>query len=62
MKKTVGPAFKEVVDRKEGEGRIATWWKASQGNEFCKATVDEYAAALDQFMKGMGARITGQKS
>jgi glutathione S-transferase len=62
LKKTVFPAFKEVVDPTEGDGRIATWWNAIQGNEICKATVDEYAAALDQFMKGMGARITGQKS
>ena len=62
LKKTVFPAFAEVIDPTEGEGRIPDWWQAIQGNEICKATVDEYGTALDKFMKGMGARITGQKT
>ena len=62
LKKTVFPAFQEVTDPTDGDGRIATWWHAIQGHDVCKSTVDEYSAAIDQFMKGMGARITGQKS
>lgn len=62
LKKTVFPAFTEVVDPTEGDRRIATWWQAINSNEICKATVVEYGAALDEFMKGMGARISGQKT
>ena len=61
LKKTVFPAFKEISDPTAGSGRIAAWWQAIQGNEICKSTVDEYATAVDGFMKAMGARITGQK-
>ncbi|KAA3633584.1 MAG: glutathione S-transferase family protein [Proteobacteria bacterium] len=60
LKKTVFAVFAEIDDPTEGDGRIATWWQAIQGNEVCSATVDEYATAVDGFMKGMGARITGQ--
>lgn len=60
LKKTVFSNFSEVPDPTEGTGRLAVWWQAVQGNEICKATVDEYATAVDGFMKGMGARITGQ--
>lgn len=60
LKKTVFPAFSEVADPTEGDGRLADWWNAIQSHEICKATVDEYATAVDGFMKGMGARISGQ--
>jgi len=62
LKKTVFPAFTEIDDPTEGNGRIAIWWQAIQDNEICKATVDEYSTAIDQFMKGMGAKISGQKT
>lgn len=60
LKKSVFAVFTEIDDPTVGDGRVATWWRAIQGNEICKATVDEYATAVDGFMKGMGARITGQ--
>ncbi|MCP4512569.1 MAG: glutathione S-transferase family protein, partial [Fuerstiella sp.] len=62
LKKTVFPAFSEVVDPTEADGRMATWWQAIEGNEICKATVEEYGTAIDQFMTGMGAKISGQKT
>lgn len=62
LKKAVFPAFAEIDDPTEGDGRNATWWQAIQGNEICKATVDEYSAEIDKFMQGMNARISGQKT
>jgi len=59
LKKTVFAAFVEIDDPTES-GRLADWWQAVQGNEICKSTVDEYATAVDGFMKAMGARISGQ--
>lgn len=59
LKKTVFAAFAEIDDPTES-GRLAGWWQAVQGNEICKSTVDEYATAVDGFMKAMGARISGQ--
>lgn len=59
LKKTVFPAFDEIEDP-TGSGRLGDWWQAIQGNEICKSTVDEYATAVDGFMKAMGARISGQ--
>ena len=41
---------------------VAAWWEAVQGDDACRATIDEYGAAVDGFMKAMGARITGQQS
>jgi len=62
LKKTVFAAFDEVGDPTEGDGRLATWWQAVNGNADCKKWIDEYGTAVDGFMKGMGARITGQKA
>jgi len=61
LKKTVFRYFDDVADPTESAGRLADWWQAVQANEICKATVDEYGTAVDGFMKGMGARIIGQK-
>ncbi|TDJ48515.1 MAG: glutathione S-transferase family protein [Gammaproteobacteria bacterium] len=61
LKKVVFPFFDDIPDPTEGEGRLAEWWQAIQSHEICKATVDEYGEAVDGFMKGMGARITGQQ-
>jgi len=62
LKKTVFAAFADdVPDPTQGEGRLADWWQAIQGNAICKETIDEYGIAVDGFMKAMGARITGKK-
>lgn len=60
LKKTVFPSFDTVADPTETDGRLADWWGAIQGNDICREAVDEYGAAVDGFMKGMGARITGR--
>lgn len=59
IKKVVFDNFPEIADPTEGDGRLASWWQAIQGHSACKSTVDEYAAAVDGFMKVMAARITG---
>lgn len=61
LKKTAFSVFDEIDDPTETNERIAAWWQAIQSHEICSATVAEYGAAVDGFMKGMGARITGQK-
>jgi len=60
LKKTVFAAFDTISDPTDSDGRLAEWWHAIDGNEICKASVDEYATAVDGFMKAMGARITGR--
>ncbi|MEO8166207.1 MAG: glutathione S-transferase family protein [Betaproteobacteria bacterium] len=37
-------------------GRLATWWKAMQGNADCNPVLEEYGTAFDKFMKAMAAR------
>jgi glutathione S-transferase len=37
-------------------GRLATWWKAIEGNEICAGVLKEYGTAFDGFMKAMAAR------
>jgi len=62
LKKSVFPAFAEIDDPTQGNGRLATWWQAIEANEICKATIDEYAEAVDTFMKAIRERLTGQKT
>lgn len=57
LKKTVFSNFEQIADPTEGESRLATWWSAIKGDPICSETVDEYAAAVDSFMKVMGQRI-----
>jgi glutathione S-transferase len=60
IKKIVFANFDVLADPTEGDGRLATWWQAIEGHPACKQSVDEYAAAVDGFMKAMAAQITGQ--
>lgn len=57
IKKTVFPNFPQIIDPTEGDSRLAGWWQAIQDNPVCRETVDEYATAVDGFMKAMGQRI-----
>ena len=57
LKKTVFSNFEQIADPTEGDARLAQWWKAVQEDPICGETVDEYAAAVDAFMKAMGQRI-----
>lgn len=60
LKKSVFPAFDSVPDPTEDDGRLAEWWHAVQGNEICRTTVDEYATAVDGFMKAIMGRTAGK--
>ena len=62
LKKIVFPNFDSIPDPTEGTGRMAEWWQAIQGDDVCSSTVDEYGAAVDAFLKVMGAQISGQQS
>jgi glutathione S-transferase len=57
MKKIVFSNLPQIVDPTEGNSRIARWWTAIQENPVCREAVDEYATAVDGFMKAMGQRI-----
>ena len=61
LKKIVFPNFDAIPDPTEGDGRLAEWWQAIQGDDVCRSTVDEYSAAVDSFLKVMGAQISGQQ-
>jgi glutathione S-transferase len=62
LKKSVFPAFAEIADPTEGDGRIATWWQAIQSNELCMGTLDEYSEAVEKFMKMINASLSTKKS
>ena len=62
IKKIVFANFDVLPDPTDGDGRLAVWWRAIQGSDACRSTVDEYGDAVDGFMQAMGARITGQES
>ena len=59
IKKIVFANFDSVPDPTESDGRLGTWWQAIQGNEACRTTVEEYADAVDSFMKAMAAHASG---
>jgi glutathione S-transferase len=42
--------FAEIADPTEQGGRIQTWWDAMQGNDDCRALLDEYSIAFDKMM------------
>lgn len=56
LKKMVFTNFPAVADPTQGSSRLAKWWQAMQSHATCKAALDEYATALDGFMKAMAAR------
>jgi glutathione S-transferase len=58
MKKTLFPNLAQIIDPTDGDSRLARWWAAIQEHPICRETVDEYATAVDGFMKAMGQRIT----
>ena len=57
MKKLVFANFDEIADPTEGDGRLAAWWKAIEGNEDCYGIVQEYATAVEGFLKFLYSRL-----
>ena len=49
LKNMIFPAFESMPDPTNA-GRLATWWQALQADDFCKACLDEYDAAVDAFL------------
>jgi len=56
LKKAVFANFPNIPDFTNGNGRLATWWKAVQGDANCGVVIREYSEAVDAFMKAMAAR------
>ena len=54
----VFPTFDQIADPTANEGRLATWWQALHAHEICKASLDEYGAAVEQFMEENRDTIT----
>lgn len=57
LKKTVFSHLEQIADPTEGDTRLTQWWNAIQEDPICRETVEEYATAVDSFMKVMGQRI-----
>ena len=57
MKKLVFANFDEIADPTEGDGRLAAWWQAIEGNEDCYGIVQEYATAVEGFLKFLYSRL-----
>jgi len=57
MKKLVFANFDEIADP-TNDGRLGDWWNAVMANEVCKSTVDEYATAVDGFLKFLMKQVS----
>ena len=57
LKNVVFATF-DIPDPTDGDGRLATWWQALESHDICKASLDEYGAAVDAFMRENEATIT----
>jgi glutathione S-transferase len=57
LKKLVFVNFDEIADPTEGDGRLAVWWQAIEGNEDCYGIVQEYATAVEGFLKFLYERL-----
>ena len=57
LKNVVFAAF-DIADPTDGDGRLANWWQALEAHDICKASLDEYGAAVDAFMRENEATIT----
>lgn len=58
LKIVVFPAFDNIADPTDADGRLATWWQALEAHAMCKASLDEYGAAVDAFMEENRDTIT----
>jgi glutathione S-transferase len=54
MKKILAAGNFGITDPTDS-GRLATWWKAMEGNAHCGPVLQEYGTAFDGFMKKMAA-------
>jgi len=57
LKNVVFPVFESIPDPTAKPGRLLTWWQAMQDHELCKACLDEYGAAVDDFMQENAATL-----
>ncbi len=57
LKNMIFPAFESIADPTL-DGRLATWWQALQGDEFCRTCLDEYEAAVDAFLAENAATLS----
>ena len=50
LKHVIFPAFDTIADPTASPGRLAAWWAALQGHKVCRAVLDDYGRAVDEFM------------
>lgn len=50
LKNVVFAAFDSIADPTAARGRLADWWQALQDHAVCKGVLDDYGAAVDEFM------------
>ena len=53
------PAFPEIADPLKSDGKLGTWWNAVSSDAVLKPMIDEYQAAVDDFVKMLRARAAG---
>lgn len=57
LKRTVFPYFDEIPDPTESNERLRIWWNALQEHAGCRAALDEYDSALEEFLKFLMERL-----
>ena len=57
LKNVVFPVFESIPDPTAEPGRLMTWWQAMNNDELCKACLDEYGAAVNDFMRENAATL-----
>lgn len=57
LQQTIFPFFEEIPDPTAGNGRLAEWWQALQEHPGCAQAIQEYADALETFLKWLWERL-----
>ena len=57
LKRTVFPYFEEIPDPTETSERLRVWWQALQQHEKCSGAMEEYDAALEEFLTFLMERL-----
>jgi glutathione S-transferase len=59
MSGAVLPAFPDIADPLKSAGKLGTWWQAVSSNDVLKPMIQQYQAAVDDFVRMLRARAAG---
>ena len=59
MSKAILPAFPDIPDPIQSDGRLGEWWHAAGANPVLKPMLEEYEVAVDAFVKMLRSRQGG---